>query len=184
MIAVPNMGDSIKEGTVIEWVKNVGDSVYVDDVVVVLETDKVSVDVRTDTAGIVTQVFAEIDATVDVGADLFAIAEGEGGEPTPVEPVTADTTDDGVVPISPASVPSAPENHTARRPLIQFLGKRSLLAQPEPVLSGGVLPSPTVDPATGAIPFELVPALFRRLPVTDEEIEAVSSGGASMVDAW
>lgn len=42
IIAVPSMGDSITEGTIVEWTKQPGDSVELDEVVVVLETDKVS----------------------------------------------------------------------------------------------------------------------------------------------
>lgn len=42
IISVPSMGDSITEGTIVEWTKQPGDSVEVDEVVVVLETDKVS----------------------------------------------------------------------------------------------------------------------------------------------
>ncbi|ETN00137.1 hypothetical protein PPTG_18305, partial [Phytophthora nicotianae INRA-310] len=44
-VPVPSMGDSISEGTVVEWLKQPGDAVAEDEVVVVLETDKVSVDV-------------------------------------------------------------------------------------------------------------------------------------------
>ena len=50
-VPVPSMGDSITEGTVVEWTAQVGDGVAVDDVVVVIETDKVSVEVRTPIAG-------------------------------------------------------------------------------------------------------------------------------------
>ena len=50
-VPVPEMGDSITEGTVLEWVAGVGDYVAMDDVVVVIETDKVSVEVRTPIAG-------------------------------------------------------------------------------------------------------------------------------------
>ena len=48
---VPNMGDSITEGTIIEWAKEAGDYVAMDDVVCVIETDKVSVDVRAEHSG-------------------------------------------------------------------------------------------------------------------------------------
>ena len=47
---VPNMGDSITEGTIVEWAKKEGDYVAVDDIIVLIETDKVSVDVRAEVA--------------------------------------------------------------------------------------------------------------------------------------
>ena len=57
---VPTMGDSITEGTLIEWSKSVGDKIEVDDVVCIVETDKVSVDIRSEDAGVLMEVFAEI----------------------------------------------------------------------------------------------------------------------------
>jgi len=72
-IDVPTMGDSITEGTVVEI--PIAPPVYVnaDDVVVVLETDKVSVDVRSPEGGIVTEIFGDIDDVVEVGQKLFEL---------------------------------------------------------------------------------------------------------------
>ena len=72
-VPVPEMGDSITEGTVLEWVKGVGDYVAMDDVVVVIETDKVSVDVRAPAAGVITATFGELDDVVVVGSPLMEI---------------------------------------------------------------------------------------------------------------
>ena len=72
-VPVPSMGDSITEGTVVEWTAQVGDGVAVDDVVVVIETDKVSVEVRTPIAGAITEHLAEVDAVVEVGQPLFKV---------------------------------------------------------------------------------------------------------------
>lgn len=67
-LPVPSMGDSISEGTIVQWMKAEGDAIAVDDVLVVLETDKVSVDVRSPEAGkLVKQLAAEGD-TVAVRA--------------------------------------------------------------------------------------------------------------------
>lgn len=67
------MGDSITEGTVVDLPVAVGDYVGPDDVVVVLETDKVSVDVRANIAGAVTEILGEMDDVVEVGSPLFRI---------------------------------------------------------------------------------------------------------------
>ncbi|CAN0067617.1 unnamed protein product [Ascophyllum nodosum] len=73
IVPVPSMGDSISEGTVVQWMKQPGDAVEADDVCVVLETDKVSIDVRAPSAGtLVEHLVAEGD-TVEVGADLMKI---------------------------------------------------------------------------------------------------------------
>jgi len=67
------MGDSITEGTIVDLPVAPGDFINVDDVVVVLETDKVSVDVRAPHAGALVEVLGEVDAVVEVGAPLFRI---------------------------------------------------------------------------------------------------------------
>lgn len=80
------MGDSITEGTISQWVVNEGDSVNADDVVCVIETDKVSIDVRAPCSGKITKHLAEADAVVGVGAPLFEIEEGEGAPAKKPEP--------------------------------------------------------------------------------------------------
>lgn len=55
---VPALGESITEGTIASWAKKVGDKVNVDDVIVVIETDKVTVDVKAAHAGVLTQQLA------------------------------------------------------------------------------------------------------------------------------
>jgi len=85
-INVPTMGDSITEGTVVDIPSPVGTHLGIDDVVIVLETDKVSVDVRTDVAGIITTIAAELDDVVEVGSPLYSIdtdagAPADSGEP-------------------------------------------------------------------------------------------------------
>lgn len=78
-IPVPSMGDSISEGTVVEWIKGPGDFVETDEVVVVLETDKVSVDVRAPFSGKLEAQLAQIDDNVLVGAPLFSIIKQDSG---------------------------------------------------------------------------------------------------------
>ena len=62
----PLWGDSITEGMVAEWSVEVGDTVAVDDIVVMIETDKVSVEVRAPVSGAVTELLAELDDVVEV----------------------------------------------------------------------------------------------------------------------
>jgi 2-oxoglutarate dehydrogenase E2 component (dihydrolipoamide succinyltransferase) len=67
------MGDSITEGTIVDLPVAPGDYVHADDVVVVLETDKVSVDVRATEPGALVEVLGEIDDVVEVGSNLYRI---------------------------------------------------------------------------------------------------------------
>lgn len=56
---VPSLGDSITEGTISKWTKNVGDVLIVDDVVAIIETDKVTVDIKSTLGGILTKLLAQ-----------------------------------------------------------------------------------------------------------------------------
>ncbi|GFH58126.1 2-oxoglutarate dehydrogenase E2 component [Chaetoceros tenuissimus] len=121
MIDVPTMGDSITEGTIVDLPVAPGDYVNADDVVVVLETDKVSVDVRAPEPGAIVEILGEIDDVVEVGKPLFRMdtdAEApEGGaapEPEPAkEEVPATTTPE---PVAAAPVPPTPAPAAASTP--------------------------------------------------------------------
>jgi pyruvate/2-oxoglutarate dehydrogenase complex dihydrolipoamide acyltransferase (E2) component len=78
-VNVPSMGDSISEGTIVQWTKAEGDSVAQDEVIVVLETDKVSIDVRAPEAGKLTAQLAAEGDTVQVGAPLAKLDLSGGG---------------------------------------------------------------------------------------------------------
>jgi len=72
-INVPGMGDSISEGTIVDMPVAPGDYVQSDEVVLVLETDKVSIDVRAPEGGALVEVLGEIDDVVEVGSKLYRI---------------------------------------------------------------------------------------------------------------
>jgi len=73
LVDVPSMGDSITEGTIVDLPVAPGDYVDADDVVVVVETDKVSVDIRAPEAGAIVEIMGEIDDVVEVGTGLFSL---------------------------------------------------------------------------------------------------------------
>jgi len=107
VVNVPGMGDSISEGTIVEWLKQPGDSVEADEVVVVIETDKVSVDVRSPQAGVFGQAMAEPDATVEVGQPLFSLGSAAGGGPAPPTPSPPKPAEAAAPMPEPASAPPA-----------------------------------------------------------------------------
>jgi 2-oxoglutarate dehydrogenase E2 component (dihydrolipoamide succinyltransferase) len=73
IVAVPKMGDSISEGTVFQIDKKVGDAVELDEVVAVIETDKVKVDIRSSEAGVITSFFADVGEVVPVEKNFFEV---------------------------------------------------------------------------------------------------------------
>eukprot|EP01035_Chromulina_nebulosa_P017038 gene17038-22546_t len=68
---VPALGESITEGTIASWTKKIGDKVNVDDVIAIVETDKVTVDIKSTLSGVLTNVFATDN--VIVGNDFYEI---------------------------------------------------------------------------------------------------------------
>src|SRR4051812_38554385 len=82
-VAIPQMGDSVAEGTVLEWLKQVGDTVAVDEPLVEISTDKVDAELPSPVAGTLAEVLVKEDETVSVGTVVCRIAPGEGVAPTP-----------------------------------------------------------------------------------------------------
>lgn len=88
-IRVPTLGESVTEATVGQWYKKPGDAVAVDEPLCELETDKVTVEVPSPSAGVLGAIAAEEGATVEVGALLGSVNEGEGAAAAPVAPAAA-----------------------------------------------------------------------------------------------
>ena len=84
-IIIPEMGESVTEGTIARWFKQVGDTVVVDEPLVEVETDKVTVEIPAPTAGTLSEIAAGEGVDVEVGAVIGAIAEGEGAAPAPAK---------------------------------------------------------------------------------------------------
>ena len=83
-ITVPTLGESITEATVGQWLKAKGDAVKKDDVLVELETDKVSVEVSATEDGVLGEILAQPGDTVEIGALLGRLEGGAGGaKPAP-----------------------------------------------------------------------------------------------------
>src|SRR5689334_13201374 len=80
-IRVPTLGESVTEATVGKWFKQAGDSVAVDEPLVELETDKVTLEVPAPAAGVLSDIAVKDGATVAVGAVLGQIKEGAGAVP-------------------------------------------------------------------------------------------------------
>jgi len=111
-IRVPALGESVTEATIGKWFKKPGDVVAVDEPLVELETDKVTIEVPAPAAGVLTDVAVKDGDTVAVGALLGAIKEGAGAAPTkaPAQPAAAapQAAPPAPAPAKPAAAPKAP----------------------------------------------------------------------------
>ncbi|MDX6806110.1 2-oxoglutarate dehydrogenase complex dihydrolipoyllysine-residue succinyltransferase [Terrihabitans rhizophilus] len=94
-IRVPTLGESVTEATIGKWFKKAGDSVRADEPLVELETDKVTVEVPAPAAGVLSEITVKEGETVEVGALLGAIGEGNGAAAKPAAaaaPVKSEAT--------------------------------------------------------------------------------------------
>ncbi|KQS08055.1 2-oxoglutarate dehydrogenase, E2 component, dihydrolipoamide succinyltransferase [Curtobacterium sp. MCLR17_007] len=77
-VNLPALGESVTEGTVTRWLKNVGDRVEVDEPLLEVSTDKVDTEIPSPIAGVVEEILVGEDETVEVGTPLVKIGDGNG----------------------------------------------------------------------------------------------------------
>ena len=112
---MPELGESVTEGTVTRWLKQVGDSVEVDEPLLEVSTDKVDTEIPSPVAGTLLSITADEDETVEVGAELAVIGDpeqsgGDGSGDTAEAP--ADEQDE---PEEPAPAQEAPARRLPSR---------------------------------------------------------------------
>ncbi len=106
IVTMPALGESVTEGTVTRWLKNVGDQVTVDEALLEVSTDKVDTEIPSPATGTLVSIDVAVDSTVPVGARLAVI----GGSGAPAAPVVAATVTPPPAPVvsAPVTPPPAP----------------------------------------------------------------------------
>ncbi|GAA1676463.1 dihydrolipoamide acetyltransferase component of pyruvate dehydrogenase complex [Citricoccus zhacaiensis] len=89
-VNLPALGESVTEGTVTRWLKEVGDEVAVDEPLVEVSTDKVDTEIPSPVAGILEEILVQEDETVEVDAPLARIGSGSGGGSSDDAPAAAE----------------------------------------------------------------------------------------------
>ncbi|MCL1588457.1 MAG: dihydrolipoyllysine-residue succinyltransferase, partial [Actinomycetia bacterium] len=74
-ITMPQLGETVTEGTILSWVKQIGEYVAEDDILVEISTDKVDTEVPSPHAGVLTEILVAAGTTVDVGTPLCVLGE-------------------------------------------------------------------------------------------------------------
>ena len=93
-VEMPELGESVTEGTITTWLKEVGDTVEVDEPLLEVSTDKVDTEIPSPVAGVILEIKADEDDTVEIG-DVIAIIGDEGEEAdTSSDSSDADAADD------------------------------------------------------------------------------------------
>jgi pyruvate dehydrogenase E2 component (dihydrolipoamide acetyltransferase) len=123
VITMPALGESVSEGTVTRWLKNVGDSVAVDEALLEVSTDKVDTEIPSPVAGTLLAIDVAVDTTVPVGARLGLIGSAGGAVSAPVSAPVISTPVAQVPaqPVAPVavSVPTPPPAPVAAAPVSQ-----------------------------------------------------------------
>ncbi len=123
-IKVPTLGESVTEATVGQWLKHEGDAVARDEPLVELETDKVTLEVPAPAAGRLEKIAVKDGETVEVGALLGMLAEGEAGTAAPVKAgpeVTQERPSEAKGDGKAAAKPAAPKSEMPPAPSAQKL---------------------------------------------------------------
>jgi len=108
-VILPALGESVTEGTITRWIKQVGDTVAADEALLEISTDKVDTEIPSPASGTITQILVGEDSTVPVGSVLAVIA------------VTGGVPAQAAAPAAPAApvTPAAPVNVPAAAPVFQ-----------------------------------------------------------------
>ena len=149
-VVLPSLGESITEGTVTRWLKNVGDSIEVDEPLLEVSTDKVDTEVPSPIAGIVQAIMVQEDDTVEVGGVLARIGSSAPAAAAPAAPAAPAE--------APAAAPAAPAAAPAVAP-----------AAPTPAAAPAVAPPAAPAPAPAA------PAASAATPAPAAAAEGASS---------
>ncbi|WP_187978223.1 2-oxoglutarate dehydrogenase, E2 component, dihydrolipoamide succinyltransferase [Mycetocola sp. JXN-3] len=168
-VVLPALGESVTEGTVTRWLKNVGDQVEVDEPLLEVSTDKVDTEIPSPIAGVIEEILVEEDETVEVGAVLVKIGDGSGAAAAPAAEAPAAPAAEA--PAAPA--PAAPAPVAAPAPA----------AAPAPVAAAPAPTQAVAPPPTAAVKPVSVPAAApaAAAPAAPAAAPATNAGGNGYV---
>ena len=133
-VTLPALGESVTEGTVTRWLKNVGDIVAVDEPLVEISTDKVDTEIPSPVAGVIEEILVAEDDTVEVGAVLVRVGDGSGA----------------AAPAAPAPAAETPAPEAAPAVAAPAPPVAPPVAEPAPPATPPAAPPPAVAPPVAA----------------------------------
>ncbi|MEV7608916.1 2-oxoglutarate dehydrogenase, E2 component, dihydrolipoamide succinyltransferase [Microbacterium sp. NPDC089320] len=141
-IVLPELGESVTEGTVTRWLKQIGDTVEVDEALLEISTDKVDTEIPSPVAGVLQEIVAAEDETVEVGAVLARVGSGAAPAapaaeaPAPAAQAPAAQPTPAEAPEAKDSVSEAPVDKPADRPAAEQPVAAPAQAAPEQATGG------------------------------------------------
>ncbi len=187
-VLMPELGESVTEGTVTRWLKKVGDSVEADEPLVEVSTDKVDTEIPSPLAGTLLSITADEDTTVAVGGELARIGSAAASPAPPSPAPSAAPAPPAPSAAPPKRTPPAPEPEPEPAPTSQPAPERQPIAQPAPAPTPTPAPQPEqpgppqAEPAAaaaGGSPY--VTPLVRKLAADNDidlaEVKGTGVGG-------
>ena len=108
-VTMPQLGESVTEGTITRWLKNVGDTVVADEPLLEISTDKVDTEIPAPASGVLLSISAQEDETVLVGAELAVIGAADSAPAaTPAPAAPAPIVEAPAAPAPVVEAPAAP----------------------------------------------------------------------------
>jgi 2-oxoglutarate dehydrogenase E2 component (dihydrolipoamide succinyltransferase) len=142
VVKMPALGESVTEGTVTRWLKEVGDTVEADEPLLEVSTDKVDTEIPAPAAGTLVEIKVNQDETVPVGADLAVIGVAGGAPaPAPAQPQPAPARQEAPAPSQAGAPPAEARPETARPETAQPEPARG---EPAPAAEDGGYVTPLV----------------------------------------
>ena len=151
-VNLPALGESVTEGTVTRWLKNVGDHVEVDEPLLEVSTDKVDTEIPSPIAGVIEAILVAEDETVEVGTPLVTIGDGSGGGQPADAPAAEAPPTEAPAAEAPAAEAPAPEQQAEPEPQ-----PAAEVAQPTPVQEAAPAPVAEVPSVDAPAPAEETP---------------------------
>ncbi|MFP3465632.1 2-oxoglutarate dehydrogenase, E2 component, dihydrolipoamide succinyltransferase [Leifsonia sp. SIMBA_070] len=160
-VSLPALGESVTEGTVTRWLKNVGDRVEVDEPLLEVSTDKVDTEIPSPIAGVIEAILVQEDETVEVGTALVTIGDGSGaGAEAPAAPAAeAAPAEAAPAEAAPAEQAAPAEAAPAEAAPAEAAPAAAQEAAPAPAAPAQeAAPAPQAAPAPAATAQEAAPA--------------------------
>ena len=110
-VQMPALGESVTEGTVTRWLKQVGEEVEVDEPLLEVSTDKVDTEIPSPYAGVLEKILADEDDVVEVGGDLAIIGDGSGGGDSSEDQAEEETQEEAEEPAEEATPEEASDDN-------------------------------------------------------------------------
>ena len=153
-VTMPQLGETVTEGTITRWFKQPGEMVALDEVLFEVSTDKVDSEVPSPVAGTLTEIIVPEGDTVDVGVVLAVIGDGDG---------------------APAGAPAAPAAEAAPEPAPAPAAPAA--EEPEPAPAPAAEPAPAAQPASTTAGVLLSPVVRRLISENNLDVGAISGTG-------